>query len=284
MLIFINGLLDFPSKEWIPRDLEDFRVRIEDLLDQLNAFNFLNEAEIYYSGIEFEFLAGHFNELEKLSEFSLTNPIDQIRELLFELAATNWEESMIQKNDHLYFLITDLGATTYPIVKSSLIEASENKNLGRKVELIHFPQSFFDSMPKIVILKSNTNPPNDHNLLEFSSLKDLQSTLNFYFLNRKEITYNWNKKHGENGEGMISNKGEEVSPLLGTREEAAELLKVSISYSKSSELYALDKLKDNKIMVFKRDSKDEKSYHSYHPINQSEVNPDVIKFLNKIKR
>ena len=105
MLIYINGLLDFPSEGWIPGDLEDFRIKIEHLLDQLNAFNFLNEAEIYYSAIEFEFLANHFNELEKLSEFSLTNPIDQIRELLFELTATNWEDNVVQKNDYLYFLI-----------------------------------------------------------------------------------------------------------------------------------------------------------------------------------
>lgn len=96
--------------------------------------------------------------------------------------------------------------------------------------------------------------------------------------------YNWNRKHGENGKGAFSsNKGDEVSVLLCSRDHAEEILQKAIGVPKYDTLYCFD-FKYGKYMVFKAECKYEhlpedatsRSYHSYHADNDTTI-PNRVK-------
>ena len=79
--------------------------------------------------------------------------------------------------------------------------------------------------------------------------------------------YEWNPKHGENGKGAISLQGEEVSPLLSSKEAAAELLPYAIGIKKDNKLYIFDDAFD----CFEEFAQGRGSYHSYHLQNEKNV-------------
>jgi hypothetical protein len=66
--------------------------------------------------------------------------------------------------------------------------------------------------------------------------------------------------------------------LEGSRVEAEALLIVAIAFRKTNELYAYDNAR-NKFMVFKSDNTPNNGYHSYHPIDQNEIDDEVKEFL-----
>lgn len=79
--------------------------------------------------------------------------------------------------------------------------------------------------------------------------------------------YVWNRKHGENGKGVISVPGEVVSPLLSSKEEAAKLLPYAIGIKKDNKLYIFDDAFD----CFEEYAPGSNSYHSYHLQDIKEV-------------
>ncbi|MEK6495473.1 hypothetical protein, partial [Myroides odoratimimus] len=111
-------------------------------------------------------------------------------------------------------------------------------------------------------------------------LFDVKKYIEWFHNNRDARSYTWNKKHGENGIGIIANKGEVVSPLECSKLEAEEFLNVAIGYRKSNELYNYDP-KNMKYMVWKCDAPGTKSFHAYHPIDQREVDLKIQQFLTK---
>lgn len=91
--------------------------------------------------------------------------------------------------------------------------------------------------------------------------------------------YNWNEKHGEFGKGSHpDNKGNPVSVLKGSREEAAEIMPKAIGIPYYDEIYCFDN-KYNKFMEYKAECKysnlqpgnDIRKYHSYHIDDDSEI-------------
>lgn len=91
--------------------------------------------------------------------------------------------------------------------------------------------------------------------------------------------YNWNEKHGEFGKGSHpDNKGNPVSVLKGSREEAAEIMPKAIGIPYYDEIYCFDN-KYNKYMEYKAECKysnlqpgnDIRKYHSYHIDDDSEI-------------
>lgn len=97
--------------------------------------------------------------------------------------------------------------------------------------------------------------------------------------------YNWNEKHGENGDGAHkSHKGDEVSVLLCSREHAEELMHKAIGNDTFDVLYCFDP-QHGKYMEYKQDTviTDKgnnilsRSYHSFHIDDENRVPPKVKK-------
>lgn len=114
-----------------------------------------------------------------------------------------------------------------------------------------------------------------------SSIKD---AFNWLSKNRfPKRRYNWNPKHGENGQGAHpDNNGDKVSVLLCSREHASELLPTAIGDKNHDFLYNFD-LEHQKYMEFKAECKfehlpssvHERMYHSYH------IEDDIPKNIRK---
>lgn len=97
---------------------------------------------------------------------------------------------------------------------------------------------------------------------------------------RPQRIFNWNPKHGEYGKGAhISNKGDKVSVLMGSRGEARVLLFKAIGMD-LKRLYFWD-IKYKKYIEFKQES--ENTYHGFHLDTEDEKRvPTVIQ--DRIKR
>lgn len=94
---------------------------------------------------------------------------------------------------------------------------------------------------------------------------------------KPQRVYNWNPKHGENGKGAHpENKGDEVSLLLCSREEADVLLKKAIGIHPQGTLFYYD-TNNRHYMEFKMESTN--TFHSFHIEDENRI-PKVIK--NKI--
>lgn len=96
---------------------------------------------------------------------------------------------------------------------------------------------------------------------------------------RPERQYHWNKKHGENGVGAQSQqKGNPVSTLYCSREEASEMLHKAVGISGDRRLFWYDS-KCCRYMVFMCETGC--CYHSFHVEDSSEV---PIEAREKISR
>lgn len=102
--------------------------------------------------------------------------------------------------------------------------------------------------------------------------------------------YNWNEKHGEFDKGAHpDNKGNLVSVLMGSREEAAEIMPKAIGIPYYDEIYCFDN-KYKKYMEYKAECKysnlqpddDIRKYHSYHIDDDSQVPKRVKEKLSLI--
>lgn len=279
MKVFLNERIHLGGEDWLPDSSDDFNDNIKNLIETLESFIFLTEATVFYSSLELNRLFENITTVEEFSDYSITNPVHRIRTILSQVESIDWTYSKKQRTDHLYYFISGLGAITHNVNESSIAEACEYKHENNEVTLINILSSQFNETNPLNVLRSNVNPPNisSSNLLPFVSNRN--QTVNYYRTHRKPRAYNWNPKHGENGSGMIPNKGETVSPLECSRVEAAEYLENAVGYRKTNELYNMDK---NKFMVWKCDSIEQNSFHAYHPINQDEIEEDVKEFLKQI--
>lgn len=104
--------------------------------------------------------------------------------------------------------------------------------------------------------------------------------------------YSWNKKHGENGMNSTSNKEEEVSLLLSSKEHASDLLPKAIGIEGFDELHIYDE-DYGAFMEYKAETKKrslpenaaERVYHSYHISEEHEkdIKPRVRWKMNLLK-
>lgn len=104
--------------------------------------------------------------------------------------------------------------------------------------------------------------------------------------------YNWNEKHGENGVGAHkSNKGDDVSVLLCSREHARELMRKAIGNREFDVLYCFDP-QHGKFMEYKQDTeltdKDgnvvSRSYHSFHIDDEGRVPKEIKERMGQVFR
>lgn len=278
MKVFLNERIHLGGEDWLPSSSDDFNNNVKNLIETLESFIFLTEATVFYSSIELNKLIENITTVEEFSDYSITNPVHRIRTILSEVESIDWTYSKKQRNDHLYYFISGLGAITHNVNETSIAEACEYKHEHNVVALINILASQFNETNPLNVLRSNINPPMNSSTKSLPFVSNRNQTVNYYHTHRKPRTYNWNPKHGENGKGMIPNKGEIVSPLECSQVEAAAYLENAVGYRKTNELYNIDK---NKFMVWKCDSIEQNSFHSYHPINQDEIEEDVKEFLKQ---
>jgi len=162
-------------------------------------------------------------------------------------------ERVINSIDEAKFIALILGDTTHN--SSSAIPVFKDNN--RDVQL-----------PKFVLIEY---------VFGFSQ------AFNWLNKSRKPRNFNKNPKHGENGEGMRSNNGEKVSPLLGSKEDAHQILQTAIGCPGTTELYNFDD-KNGRYLVFKFENEHRvTTYHGYHPENEAEVPASVRTWIEKTR-
>lgn len=274
MKVFVNERMLISGEEWIPNTQAEFEANVKQLLSVLNCFNFLNQTQIYYNSEGIGLLIANFNIVGE--EYFLFNPIDQLRNLLIDIDAIDWNLNKIHRNDYSYFIQLAEGAITHLANTTTIAEATEYSFLNNKVLLINLFSSEINQLPSLYVNRVNINPPKDMQLLELKMLSEKEETIRYTLNNHKQPQFSFNPKHGENNKGVWNNKDEEVSPLLCSKEEAEEFLKISVGSKKTNELYAYDWINE-KFIVFKNESNN--LFHPYHPIDQDEVPAEVKDFI-----
>lgn len=278
MHIFLNENILISGGEWVPEDDVAFSTNIQELWKCLNCFNFYIEPIVYYSGAGLIRLFQNLEDISSITEYALTNPIQRLRVLLDEINAVNWSLSPFQRADYHYYYLSGGGAIPYYVNGTSVAEATEYKFSGEEVALLNLASSEYNEANPIHINRSSINPPPNMVICPLVILVSDVGVIAYVRQHRQPRTFNWNPKHGENGKGMIPNKGEVVSPLEGSRQEAELLLPKAVNSRKTTELYAYDEAQ-GKYIVFKDENTPDNKFHPYHPINQEEVPEDVKKFL-----
>ena len=281
MNIFINEKIKLDGSEWIPENKEELTNCVKSFLFSLEYFKYLPEATIYYSSLEMKLLLANLQSLDQMTDYSITNPLFQIKKLLSDIESIDWFQEKKQKTNYSYYFVFQGGHKTIYINGTSISEACEHIFLNSNSALLSLTSSEFNTSGEFYVLRSSITPPNGLHLIKAMNLINVHQIYQHFSQIRNQRVYNWNSKHGEYGKGVISNGKHIVSPLEGSRDEATKLLKEAIGNRKKKELYSFDKSK-NKYMVYKCDSDNSKSYHSYHPINQEEVPNDVKEFINKL--
>jgi hypothetical protein len=280
MKIYLNDRLTLTGEDWIPESEIEFNENMKNLLETLDSYNYMPEALIFYSGAGLDLFFRNINVTEELLDYSITNPIHKLRMILSEIDASNWNNNKLQVEDHSYYFISNGGTLTTYINNTTIAEAFENTLGQENVGLINLTSSQFNETNPLNVFKRNINPPNNIIFGYVDFISSRNEAIGHYHRNRRGRVYNWNRKHGDINRNVIPNKGEVVSRLECTIEEATVLLESALGYRKSNELYVFDEQR-RKYMVFKCDPSDN-SFHSYHPIDQDEVHVDVKTFLNAI--
>ncbi len=276
MNVFLNERLKLDGSDWVPESEEPFNEVVSNLSAILNSFKFYTQVVVCYSSVDMKLLLNNFQEIAGMIAGKFDDKINLIRTLLLEVNAMDWQKHKMQRNDMIYFHQESVGERTRNVTNTSLAEATEYKFNQQKIAVVNLSHSeYTDSIP-IHINRSTLNPPKAMQMYRLDAFENKKDLLAFILENWYQRKYNHNPKHGENGKNVKHNKGEEVSPLECSIQEATELLKFAVSTRGKRELYMYDQAR-NKFIIFKAES--EQVYHGYHPIDQDEVPQEVKDFL-----
>lgn len=282
MKAFLNPRMYLNGQDWIPETSEEFNVNITNLIDILHSFLFLPDVALFFSSTELERFFNNLNKLEEVTDYSITNPVQIIRQLLADAESKDWSIQKKHRDDHRYYYVYNFGAQTVYVNDTSFAEACEYKHIDNKVYLINLYSSEFSDNSHILVSRADIKPPKTIMGHSLECVIDVKKSIGWFHSNRDTRGYTWNRKHGENGRGALKNKDEVVSPLECSREEAKSFLEEAIGYRHSNELYNYDPL-NNKFMVWKCDAPGTQNFHAYHPVDQNEVDLKVQKFITKIR-
>lgn len=184
----------------------------------------------------------------------------------------NWRMQKVQKDTESYM------CHGLPIKDDTLCEMAERKAVATdgSVFLLVNQDAFSDAVKAIQVKRNQAD-------WELEVRKaDFKSVLKWYETNRKpQRIFNLNPKHGENGKGAHpANKGEKVSILMCSREEAENMLLKAIG-ADLRVLYFFDQV-HNQYIEFKCES--ENTYHGFHldAMDEKRVPEDIKLMLNKL--
>lgn len=229
--------------------------------------------------IENENYEGYY-DAENVSAFLY--PVDTMEECYpniktrMRMAMSKWGVNLrvqkVQKDtvNYMYYCI--------PIKDDTLCEMTERKFVstdGNTFLLINYDA--FSCVSETITTKRNQ----DEVKLDVRNA-DIKSISEWYEINRKpQRIFNLNPKHGENGKGAHpGNKGEKVSVLMCSRDEAKNMLLKAIG-SDLRILYFFDQI-HNQYIEFKRES--ENTYHGFHldTIDEKRVPEEIKMMINKL--
>jgi hypothetical protein len=279
MYVFLNDRINFDGSEWVPNSSKEFMESINALVLLVRCCQFFSEVTVIYSEKGMKELMANFEDLQSFaSEYSLTNPLYQIRKSLHDLKSVNWDSNRKHRATVNYFYLMNTGGDKFIINNSTVAEAAECAFEGKHVLLLNLLTSQYNQKKPCTVLLASFAPSENFNLamLDVCSLK--AQMIEWIKLKRQKRVFKINPKHGENGKGKKHNKGEEVSSLLCSVDEANSLLQDAISYGSLSELYCLDKGRD-KFLVFKSENTQDNAYHGYHVQSENEIPVSVRSYL-----
>ncbi len=170
----------------------------------------------------------------------------------------NWRTQKKQKDTENYMYYHS------PIKDDTLCEVTERKFVsadGSTFLLVNYDA--FSCTSETIMMERNQEQ------VELDVRKaDIKSISGWYEVNRKpQRVFNLNPKHGENGKGAHpDNKGEKVSVLMCSRDEAENMLLKAIGKDLRV-LYFFDK-KYNQYIEFKRETGH--TYHGFHLDSEDE--------------
>lgn len=180
----------------------------------------------------------------------------------------NWRDNSSQyKEDQFYFYASLISDDT-------LCEMSKRKKLNPNNALLLINHQAFPCSESDISISCNR----EDTVIPVCKIVIREIAEWFSQYRKPQRNYNWSSKHGEFGKGAHpSNKGDEVSVLLGSRNEAKELLKKAIGLQPQGTLFYYDN-KYEHYMEFKMESTN--TFHSFHIENENRI-PSLLK--NKIK-
>src|SRR5690242_12672573 len=158
MKIFLNERIYLDGSEWFCEDSVLVLENIQCLIGALDCVNFNFDVTLYYSGDGIASFFQNLNDLDNLHDYSLTNPIDQLRTVLYDIEAKNWNDHVIQDNNVQYYYQINAGAATIQVNQTSLAEAVEYLHRGSTVGLLTLYSSEFNETNPIHVNRSSFYP------------------------------------------------------------------------------------------------------------------------------
>lgn len=215
--------------------------------------------ENYHGFYDSNNIKSHLSQFEILNDYYPCNPTIILRELLEEWE--DWREDVISNGSYEVF-------KNYPIKDHTFCEIAERKFSNSE-------NSYLIINHEATYVKDNVNISVKDTFVTLDILP-FNKVFNWFCENRvpKRI-YHHNPKHGEYGKGNWPN----WSVLLGSKEEAAELLKSAINTNIKT-LYNYD-IKYLSYIIFRKEGNiPELAYHAYH-IAEKDVTKEVKLLINK---
>lgn len=234
-------------------------IRTKGLMSKDEILNVIKNIDKIHQFIENENYKGYY-DADNVSSFLY--PVETLEDcypnikglmrIVIRQWGENWRTQKVQKDTESY-MFDDL-----PIKDDTLCEMAERKAVATdgSVFLLVNQDAFSDIVKTIRVKRNQTEWKLEVRKADFKSI------LNWYETNRKpQRIFNLNPKHGENGKGAHpANKGEKVSVLMCSKEEAKDMLLKAIGEDEKV-LYFYDHV-HNQYIEFKRESAN--TYHGFH--------------------
>ncbi|NJN77794.1 MAG: hypothetical protein HC803_05230 [Saprospiraceae bacterium] len=204
------------------------------------------------------------------------------RDELFNVGAINWRDRQQEHENSRYYLWNINSEQIIRLISQALSEVAERKlrNANDEFILLNF-LSFSYNRNKLTIFKDNIRISEYPKFVFIDFVQNKKELKEWLKLNREPRVFRLNPKHGEYGKGMKHNKGEVVSPLLGSSDEAQQVLDKAIGdRGNSYKLYYWDEKYKHYIM-FMDEKTEDNIYHGFHIKNENEIPKQIIELISE---
>lgn len=244
-------------------NLKSFLSQLESLIEIVGCEK---EVNLFYSANEIKDFLVNVEEFYK--ESYLIDIASTINEYLQKANAINWQYNPTQDNSFQYFILDFNSLQIIQLFNHSINEGLERQLTYQenKVFLINH-LALNVSNPYVSLLKKSTKSNDFPSALIIPLKNNVKEIDEWLTENRKTRTFNLSPKHGENGKrAHPSNKGEEVSILECSKEEAQKLLENAIGDVRidKKRLYNYDATRDNYILFYYEGENPQNQYHGFH--------------------
>lgn len=263
----------------------------DDLLDSEKLRQFIIEFEHLVESAYSEKSTSVWYDCENINDFLsnfeglhdeyLTNLTVRLRNLLTN--ALDWRNEQQHTLDNRYFLWDLMNEQVVPLyhrphtlseIAERTMRMVENKHVLINVQALNINRKV------LAIIKDNWRDSVLPKLIIIPFVSNAEKLDEWFKSNRQKRIFHLHK-HGEYGEHVQQNKGEEVSPLLCGKEDAQRLLENAIGDQRiSKKLYAFDE-NHQKYIVFEDENTLENSYHGYHIDDEYKIPENIRKKIQR---